>query len=61
MTTTEAAQYALVFAEVYVWFCVGECIGKGSIIGYNVWDKRNFIYFFLRNIFEIVVGNKQNI
>merc|ERR1712193_60386 len=36
MTTTEAAQYALVMAEVYIWFCVGECIGKGSIIGYRV-------------------------
>lgn len=36
MTTTESAQYAVVMLEVYIWFCLGECIGKGSIIGYNV-------------------------
>ena len=36
MTTTEAAQYALVFAEIYCWFIVGECIGKGGIVGYWV-------------------------
>ena len=36
VTTSQAALNALCTFEVFCWFCVGECIGKGSLIGYNV-------------------------
>lgn len=35
-TTKEAAVKLLVGAEIVAWFYVGEVIGKGSLIGYNV-------------------------
>lgn len=39
VTTSQAALNALCTFEVFCWFCVGECIGKGSLIGYNVWSS----------------------
>jgi len=36
VTTSAAALNALCAFEVFCWFCVGECIGKGSLVGYNV-------------------------
>ncbi|GFN85372.1 ATP synthase subunit g, mitochondrial [Plakobranchus ocellatus] len=43
LTVREAWLNTLVTAEVFCWFIAGECIGKGSIIGYNIpgavnWD-----------------------
>ncbi|XP_015920507.1 ATP synthase subunit g, mitochondrial [Parasteatoda tepidariorum] len=32
----EAWLNSLVAAEIYFCFCIGECIGKGSILGYQV-------------------------
>jgi F-type H+-transporting ATPase subunit g len=32
----EATLNTLVFTEVLCWFFIGECIGKGSIVGYQV-------------------------
>lgn len=32
----EATLNTLVFTEVICWFFIGECIGKGSIVGYQV-------------------------
>jgi F-type H+-transporting ATPase subunit g len=32
----EAAVNAVIVAEVACWFFIGECIGKGSLIGYQV-------------------------
>lgn len=32
----EAAKNSLVAFEILCWFYVGEIIGKGSVIGYNV-------------------------
>jgi len=32
----EAALNAAVVAEVACWFFIGECIGKGGLIGYDV-------------------------
>jgi F-type H+-transporting ATPase subunit g len=36
MTVREAFLNTLVTTEVICWFFVGECIGKGTIIGYQV-------------------------
>lgn len=36
ITIREAWLNALVTTEVVCWFFVGECIGKGSLIGYQV-------------------------
>ncbi|KAA0183551.1 hypothetical protein HAZT_HAZT005055 [Hyalella azteca] len=36
LTVKEAWVNTLVATEVACWFFVGECIGKGSIIGYQV-------------------------
>jgi F-type H+-transporting ATPase subunit g len=36
MTVKEAWINTLVGVEVLCWFWVGECIGKGSLVGYNV-------------------------
>lgn len=36
VTVREAWLNALVTTEVLCWFFVGECIGKGSLIGYQV-------------------------
>ncbi|KAF2346118.1 ATP synthase F0 complex subunit G mitochondrial [Trinorchestia longiramus] len=36
LTVKEAWVNTLVATEVVCWFFVGECIGKGSIIGYQV-------------------------
>lgn len=33
----DALRNGLVTTEVLMWFYIGECIGKGGIIGYNVW------------------------
>jgi len=35
-TTKEIAVKSLIGAEILMWFYVGEVIGKGSLIGYNV-------------------------
>lgn len=35
-TVRDAWRNTLVTAEVICWFFVGECIGKGSLIGYQV-------------------------
>lgn len=32
----DALRNGLVTTEVLMWFYIGECIGKGGIIGYNV-------------------------
>lgn len=32
----DALRNGLVATEVMMWFYIGECIGKGGIIGYNV-------------------------
>ena len=37
VTTSAAALNAVAAFEVWCWYCVGEIIGKGSIIGYDVW------------------------
>ena len=36
VTTSAAALNAVAAFEVWCWYCVGEIIGKGSIIGYDV-------------------------
>lgn len=36
-TIQEAWLNTLITAEIAFWFFVGECIGKGSIVGYKVW------------------------
>ncbi|GLD47154.1 ATP synthase subunit g, mitochondrial [Lates japonicus] len=35
-TVKDALRNGLVYIEVLMWFCIGECIGKGGIIGYDV-------------------------
>ncbi|XP_007894312.1 ATP synthase subunit g, mitochondrial [Callorhinchus milii] len=36
LTVKEALRNSLVAAEVLMWFYIGEVIGKGSLVGYNV-------------------------
>eukprot|EP00047_Mylnosiga_fluctuans_P010673 m.17476 g.17476 ORF g.17476 m.17476 type:complete len:116 (-) comp3248_c0_seq2:349-696(-) len=36
LTVSEAAKNTLVFAEICTFFYVGEIIGRGSVIGYDV-------------------------
>jgi len=36
LTVKEAAVNTMVTAEVICWFFIGECIGKGSLVGYQV-------------------------
>jgi len=36
VTMKEATVNTIILAEVAGWFFIGECIGKGSIIGYQV-------------------------
>ncbi|XP_072283136.1 ATP synthase subunit g, mitochondrial [Pyxicephalus adspersus] len=36
LTVREALRNGLVATEVLFWFYIGECIGKGGLIGYNV-------------------------
>jgi len=36
VTVKEATLNTLVTAEVIFWFYIGECIGKGSLIGYQI-------------------------
>ncbi|KAM3921119.1 ATP synthase F(0) complex subunit g, mitochondrial [Leptodactylus fuscus] len=36
ITVREALRNGLVATEVLFWFYIGECIGKGGLIGYNV-------------------------
>jgi len=36
LTVKEASLNALVAAEVACWFFIGECIGKGSLVAYQV-------------------------
>merc|ERR1712062_462942 len=36
LTVQDAWRNTLVGAEIFFWFIAGECIGKGSIIGYNI-------------------------
>ncbi len=38
LTVREAYVNALVVAEVACFFIIGECIGKGSLVAYKVWD-----------------------
>ncbi|RUS78847.1 hypothetical protein EGW08_013389 [Elysia chlorotica] len=43
LTVRDAWLNTLVGVEIFFWFVAGECIGKGSIIGYNIpgavnWD-----------------------
>ncbi|XP_054889746.1 ATP synthase subunit g, mitochondrial-like [Poeciliopsis prolifica] len=35
-TVKDALRNGLVTTEVLMWFFIGECIGKGGVIGYNV-------------------------
>ncbi|GBN17771.1 ATP synthase subunit g, mitochondrial [Araneus ventricosus] len=35
-TMKEAWLNSLIAAEIYFCFCIGECIGKGSLLGYQV-------------------------
>lgn len=35
-TVKDAIRNGLVATEVLMWFYIGECIGKGGIVGYNV-------------------------
>ncbi|KAM6919704.1 ATP synthase subunit g, mitochondrial-like [Lycodopsis pacificus] len=35
-TVKDAFRNGLVATEVLMWFFIGECIGKGGIVGYNV-------------------------
>lgn len=43
----EAVLSGLVAAEVWIWFYVGEIIGKYGIIGYNVWKAVSNIWLYL--------------
>ncbi|XP_063291474.1 ATP synthase subunit g, mitochondrial [Pelobates fuscus] len=36
LTVRDALRNGVVATEVLMWFYIGECIGKGSLIGYNV-------------------------
>ncbi|CAN2387876.1 ATP synthesis coupled proton transport [Pristimantis euphronides] len=36
LTVRDALRNGLVATEVLFWFYIGECIGKGGLIGYNV-------------------------
>ena len=36
VTTSAAALNAVAAFEIWCWYCVGEILGKGSIVGYNV-------------------------
>ncbi|KAG8569450.1 hypothetical protein GDO81_014417 [Engystomops pustulosus] len=36
ITVREALRNGLVATEVLFWFYIGECLGKGGLIGYNV-------------------------
>ncbi|KAM7374788.1 hypothetical protein PAMP_007427 [Pampus punctatissimus] len=36
ITVRDAVRNGLVATEVMLWFYIGECIGKGGIIGYDV-------------------------
>ncbi|KAL7389773.1 hypothetical protein ABVT39_009560 [Epinephelus coioides] len=36
LTVRDAARNGLVATEVLMWFYIGECIGKGGIVGYDV-------------------------
>jgi len=36
ITVREATINTLVTAEVLFWFYIGECIGKGSLVGYQI-------------------------
>ncbi|KAM9299196.1 ATP synthase F(0) complex subunit g, mitochondrial [Gastrophryne carolinensis] len=36
LTVREALRNGLVATEVLFWFYIGECIGKGGLVGYNV-------------------------
>merc|ERR1712242_323450 len=45
VTTSEAALNGVMAFEVFCWYCIGEAIGRGSWIGYNV--KRVHLLFIL--------------
>ncbi|XP_053187585.1 ATP synthase subunit g, mitochondrial [Scomber japonicus] len=36
LTVKDAVRNGLVATEVMMWFYIGECIGKGGLVGYNV-------------------------
>ncbi|CAL1527762.1 unnamed protein product [Lymnaea stagnalis] len=46
LTVKEAWLNTLVGAEILFWFFAGECIGKGSIIGYNIPGATNWDIHF---------------
>ena len=41
----EAWLNTLITAEIAFWFFVGECIGKGSVVGYKVWTVNVRVLF----------------
>ncbi|XP_059172136.1 ATP synthase subunit g, mitochondrial-like [Physella acuta] len=46
LTVKEAWLNTLIGAEIAFWFFAGECIGKGSVIGYNIPGAVNFDIHF---------------
>lgn len=38
VSSQDAVRNGLVATEVLMWFYIGECIGKGGIVGYDVWN-----------------------
>ena len=36
VSSQDAVRNGLVATEVLMWFYIGECIGKGGIVGYDV-------------------------
>lgn len=46
-TVKDALRNGLVATEVLMWFYIGECIGKGGIIGYGVWILDCYAWFSL--------------
>ncbi len=44
-SSQDALRNGLVATEVLMWFYIGECIGKGGIIGYNVWILDCHVFF----------------
>merc|ERR1712121_306507 len=46
LTVKDAGLNALVAAEIYFWFILGECLGKRSIIGYDIDGARDWEIHF---------------
>merc|ERR1712189_4681 len=45
MTFNQAGGKALVLLEIYLWFKVGEVLGRGSFVGYQFSDEERFAIF----------------